>query len=249
MYTRVSDTTKLGMLAVLSLLLSTAYADDQKTVATADTKDGGLALSNHGAIQASGIIAGVVLIILGLFFNYLGVKIVKLLIFLAGFCVVGGLVLYAEYKIRAPLETIAGGILIFLYKVGIALVGALGGFAVATWILSMKSGGLIHSDVGRIIFIVVMIIIGMIAVLFLERPAIIVASSVWGAYALFVGIDCFAKTGFQYTALTFLNAPGAKFETTPKVYGMIAGMAISALLGIVIQFIISRKKASSFKPL
>ncbi|KAJ1954653.1 hypothetical protein GGI12_005742, partial [Dipsacomyces acuminosporus] len=254
MHARLSNNAKLGVLAVLSLLLSTAYAGDQKVIG-ANTADGSLGLTKHGGISASGIVAGVILLIVGLFFNYLGVKIIKLLIFLTGFCVIGGLVLYAEYKIRPPrqdekgraigylvgagvLGLLGGALLIFLYKVGIALLGGLGGFAIASWILSLKSGGLIPSEGGRIGFIIGFVVLGIVAILFLERPAIIVASSIWGAYALFIGIDCFARTGFQDATLTFLKTPGAKFTVTPKVYGMIAGMAVSAVLGIIIQFII-----------
>ncbi|KAI9506057.1 hypothetical protein GGI25_004414 [Coemansia spiralis] len=266
MYTtleKASNARCISLLALLIPLLGIAYAKDAAAVTT---DDGNLALTNHGALVASGIVAGIVLIIIGFFCNYLGYKLVKVLIFLAGFCVVGGLVLYAEYKIRSPHEdekgrqvwylaiaavlgAIAGFILLFLYKVGVALIGALGGFALSTWILAMKSGGLIHSDVGRILFIVACIIIGMVVALFIQRPAIIVASSIWGSYALFVGIDCFARTGFQYTALAFLNTPGATYETSPKVYAMIACMAVSACLGIFVQFWTTRTGKSSFLPL
>ncbi|KAJ2588506.1 hypothetical protein H4R99_007774 [Coemansia sp. RSA 1722] len=244
------------VLAALLMLFLGAVAAD--TVESVTTSDGGLALNSDGGIVASGIIAGIVLIVIGFLFNYFGYKLAKVLVFLAGFCVIGGLVLYAEYKIRAPREDekgrqvwylaiaavfglIGGGLAWFFFNVGIALVGALGGFALATWILAMKSGGVIHSDVGRIIFIVAMIIVGMLAALFLKNPAIIVLSSIWGSYALFVGIDCFARTGFQYTALDFLNTPGAVYETSPKVYAMIAAMAVSALLGIIFQFVLLRK--------
>ncbi|KAJ2063725.1 hypothetical protein GGI17_001511 [Coemansia sp. S146] len=254
----------LAVLALLSLLMvGTASAETVKEI---NTDDGSLALSKHGALIASGIIAGIALILIGFFFNFFGYKLVKVLIFLAGFCVVGGLVLYAEYKIRAPQEDekgrqlwylgvaaicglLGGALLLFLYKVGLALVGALGGFALASWILAMKSGGLIHSDVGRILFIVAFVLVGMAVVFFIERPAIIVASAIWGSYALFVGIDCFARTGFQYTALAFLNAPGAVYETSPKVYAMIAGMAVCACLGIVTQFWTTRTKSGKFLPL
>ncbi|KAJ2520634.1 hypothetical protein H4217_001908 [Coemansia sp. RSA 1939] len=261
--TTSSGSLRLALLALLTLLLGVAYGENTTDAAS----DGGdLALTNHGALVPSGIVAGIVLIVVGFFCNYFGYKLVKVLIFLAGFCVVGGLVLYAEYKIRAPHEdekgrqlwylgiaaiigAIGGLILLFLYKVGVALIGALGGFALATWILSMKSGGLIHSDVGRILFIVALVVGGMVVALFIQRPAIIVASSVWGAYALFVGIDCFARTGFQYTALAFLNAPGATYETSPKVYAMIACMAVSACLGIFVQFWTTRSKKAKFLPL
>ncbi|KAJ2138034.1 hypothetical protein IW139_001804 [Coemansia sp. RSA 353] len=239
-----------------------AAANDTKVT----TSDGGLALANNGALVASGIVAGVVLIVVGFFFNYFGYRLLKLLIFLAGFSAVFGLVLYAEYKIRAPLDTeharqlwylgiaaalgaLGGACVLFAYKVGVALVGALGGFALATWILAMQTNGVIHSDVGRALFIAALVVAGIVAALFIQRPAVIVASAVWGSYVLFVGIDCFARTGFQYTALAFLSTPGAVYETTPKVYAMIACMALSALLGIFAQFRLTRKPKASFIPL
>ncbi|KAJ2722946.1 hypothetical protein GGI07_002958 [Coemansia sp. Benny D115] len=237
--------------ALLTLMLGLAAAAD--TVGQVTTSDGSLALNGNGGLVAGGIVAGIALIVIGVFFNYFGIKFYKVLLFMAGFCVTASLVLYAEYKIRSPREDehgrqvwylavaavvglLGGALMIFLANVGIALVGALGGFALASWILSMKTGGVIHSDVGRILFIVAMVIIGMLLAFFLKKPVIIVSSSIWGSYALFVGIDCFARTGFQYTALDFLNTPGAVYVTSPKVYAMIACMAISALLGIFVQF-------------
>ncbi|KAJ2295118.1 hypothetical protein IWW55_005550 [Coemansia sp. RSA 2706] len=257
--------TQFAWLTVL-LCLFTATAAAAENVKQVGTEDGGLALTDSGALVASGIVAGIALIAIGFFFNYFGYRLVKVLVFLAGFCVVGGLVLYAEYKIRPPhddehgrqlwylgiaaiLGALGGGLMLFLFKVGVALVGALGGFALASWILAMRSGGVIHSDVGRVLFIVALVVAGMVAALFLQRPAIIVASSVWGSYMLFVGIDCFARTGFQYTALAFLNTPGAAYITSPKVYAMIACMALSALLGVVAQFRLTRKPKSAFVPL
>ncbi|KAJ2455684.1 hypothetical protein EV183_000531 [Coemansia sp. RSA 2336] len=255
----------LSLLAVL--LCGFKLASSEDTVKQVDTDDGSLALASNGALVASGIVAGVVLIVVGLFFNFFGYRLVKVLIFLAGFCVVGGLVLYAEYKIRAPLEdekgrqlwylaiaailgAVAGGILLFVYKVGVAFVGALGGFALASWILGMQSGGVIHSDVGRALFIAAFVVVGMIAALVLQRPALIIASAIWGSYILFVGIDCFVHTGFQNTALAFLNTPGAVYVTSPKVYAMIGCMALSAVLGIVAQFRLTRKpKSAAFIPL
>ncbi|KAJ2693071.1 hypothetical protein H4R19_006058 [Coemansia spiralis] len=222
------------------------------------TSDGGVTLGSHGGIVAGGIVAGVGLIAIGLFMTFVGYRLVKALVFLAGFCAMGGLVLYAEYLIRPPHEgekarrlwylaiaavigAAAGSALLFLYKVGIALVGALGGFAAASWILSMRSGGVIHSSTGRALLILALVAAGMAAALFLHRPAVIVLSSVWGAYALFVGIDCFARTGFQSTALAFLDAPGAIYVTSPGVFAMIAGMALAALLGVFVQLRLTSK--------
>ncbi|KAJ2229959.1 hypothetical protein GGH97_006252, partial [Coemansia sp. RSA 475] len=147
--------------------------------------------------------------------------------------------------IAAALGALGGACVLFAYKVGVALVGALGGFALATWILAMQTNGVIHSDVGRALFIAALVVAGIVAALFIQRPAVIVASAVWGSYVLFVGIDCFARTGFQYTALAFLSTPGAVYETTPKVYAMIACMALSALLGIFAQFRLTRKPKAS----
>ncbi|KAJ1880907.1 hypothetical protein LPJ66_011413, partial [Kickxella alabastrina] len=142
------------VLSLLVLLLGTVVGETVKEVTTSD--GGTLALGGNGGLVASGIVAGITLIVLGFFFNYFGYKLFKVLVFLAGFCVVAGLVLYAEYKIRAPLEDekgrqlwylgiaavlglLGGGLMLFLVNVGVALVGGLGGFALATWILSMKT--------------------------------------------------------------------------------------------------------------
>ncbi|KAJ1735926.1 hypothetical protein LPJ61_000299 [Coemansia biformis] len=246
------------LVPALVLLAGAVQAAGVRGAATAD---GGLVLGAHGALAASGIVAGVALIAIGLLMNYLGYRLVKALVFLAGFCVAGGLVLYAEYRIRAPREgekarqlgylataaalgASAGSAALYLSRAGIALVGALGGFALASWALSMRTGATIHSDVGRAVFIMALVAGGVAAALMLQRPAIIGLSSAWGAYALFVGIDCFARTGFQYAALAFLSVPGASFAMSPGVYAMVAGMALSALLGAVVQLRLTAKHKS-----
>ncbi|OMJ16876.1 hypothetical protein AYI70_g6320, partial [Smittium culicis] len=148
---------------------------------------------SKGTITASGIVPGIVLLIISIMFTFFGRIIV----------------LYVEYKIRAPndgentraiiyfivamLCGVLGGVLcLFLYRVGVFLIGVLGGFALANFILTFSATGVFNQNYARIIFIVVFCIIGGVLTLFMERPAIIASSSVYGSYITFVGIDCFA---------------------------------------------------------
>ncbi|OMJ21069.1 hypothetical protein AYI70_g3698 [Smittium culicis] len=208
---------------------------------------------SKGTITASGIVPGIILLIIGIMFTFFGRKLVKAMIFLAGFCFVGIIVLYVEYKIRAPndgentraiiyfivamLCGVLGGVLcLFLYRVGVFLIGVLGGFALANFILTFSATGVFNQNYARIIFIVVFCIIGGVLTLFMERPAIIASSSVYGSYITFVGIDCFAKTGFKESILLIAQGYQSIKGRSSSVYGMLAGTVILAIIGMIVQF-------------
>ncbi|OLY84839.1 hypothetical protein AYI68_g994 [Smittium mucronatum] len=208
---------------------------------------------SKGTVDASGIVAGIILIVFGFIFTFFGRKLVKVLIFLAGVCFVGIFVLYAEYKIRAPQDgestrtliyfivalaigCIGGFVCLFLYKVGIFLVGALGGFALANFILTFSSSGIFSQTYARIIFIVVLAAIGGVITLFIERPAIIIGSSAYGSYISFVGIDCFARTGFKESILLVVYGSQSIKGRPAGVYGMLAGTVVLAIMGMLVQF-------------
>ncbi|KAJ1983749.1 hypothetical protein H4R34_001081 [Dimargaris verticillata] len=203
---------------------------------------------------AEDIIAGILLIVIGFLFCFFGRRLFKLVLFLAGFCVVGLLVLLACFRIRPPhadettrtilyyVAGIIGGVIggiacVCFWFVGLAFIGALGGFAVSVWLLSLKDGGLIESTWGRVLLVVLLVVAGMVIIFFLEKHVIIIATAIWGAYAMMVGIDSFAHTGYrQHLSAIFGGDTAAIYHTSGKVYAMIGSTVALAAIGIIVQY-------------
>ncbi|KAK9763171.1 hypothetical protein K7432_010403 [Basidiobolus ranarum] len=191
-------------------------------------------------------------IIVGFFFCFLGQRFFKLVLFFAGFVTVGFVAYIVCYKIAPPttsskatiylvvsiISGIIGGLLFAcLWKLGLIAIGGLGGFALSMLILSLKDGLLISNSTARYIFIAVFVIIGMMLILFFEKPLLILGTAITGSYSLVVGIDYFARTGFTQQLVDFLNGSGQVFyHTTGAVYGMIATLVVLFIIGSVVQF-------------
>ena len=93
---------------------------------------------------------------------------------------------------------IIGAIIAYkLYRVGLSIVGFLGGAALALLLLSFKTNGIIKSltelgiidvDYGRVIFIVVLGVVGAVLINFFEFPVIVGATALLGSFTVFLGI-------------------------------------------------------------
>ncbi|ORX94155.1 hypothetical protein K493DRAFT_337924 [Basidiobolus meristosporus CBS 931.73] len=211
---------------------------------------------DHAITPQTSIIA-IVMIIVGFFFCFFGHRFFKVIIFLAGFVVVGFIAYVICYEISRPdtstkstiylvvaiVAGIVGGCLFMcIWKLGIAAIGALGGFALAMFILSFGNNMLISSKTGGIIFVIVFVVVGIIAIFFLEKHVVIIATAIAGAYMFIVGIDYFIRTGFTEHLIAFLNGYDRSFyHTNGKIYAMLASLAVMALIGIVVQY-------KSFRP-
>ncbi|KAJ1550566.1 hypothetical protein HK096_006222 [Nowakowskiella sp. JEL0078] len=202
---------------------------------------------------SSGIIAAIYIIV-GLLFVFAGYKLFRIVLFAIGFFIGNTLAYIVLANIDASanwsewvffIAAVVVGILfgfLFLcfYKLGIAGLGAFFGFVLASYILSFKAGGLISSSTGRIIFIVILVVIGLVVALFIEKIAIIVSTSVIGSVGAFVGIDVFAKTGVSQIIISFVSANGRVTGLADTIsvaqYAILIAIAVLAIIGIVIQF-------------
>ena len=79
-------------------------------------------------------------------------------------------------------------------------------------------------------------VIGSILIHFFEKPAIIGSTSLAGAYFTMFGVDVFAKTGFATAFNAFLKNPQFVYEADGKVFWMIVGTVILAIVGVGVQF-------------
>jgi hypothetical protein len=128
-------------------------------------------------------------------------------------------------------------------KIGLLLLGAAAGFTLAMYILAWKQGLLIENEIGRIIFIVAFALIGSILIQFIEKPLIIISTSILGSYLFFIGLDVFLKVGFVAMLQAFLNgnisvSPDL-VESDPKLYAVLASVPVLAMIGVFSQFAMS----------
>ncbi|ORY38423.1 hypothetical protein BCR33DRAFT_720791 [Rhizoclosmatium globosum] len=151
--------------------------------------------------------------------------------------------------VRQTLKTqlkIGGGLLLCIVKLGIAIIGGIGGLFLALFVLGWKEWGLIEYGTGRTVFIVVCVLLGILVAFFVEKHVVIVASSFVGGYSICFGIDCFAKTGFRTASEAFLNSGNSadlvQFKVNPKVISMGVSVVVIAIGGMIIQYRINGGK-------
>jgi hypothetical protein len=204
-------------------------------------------------LTTSSSVIGAIAIIFGLFLLFAGMRLFKLALFAGGFILFSNLAYWIMARVSTeglsdtlmiaiPLVAgVIGGFIAYrLWKFGLSILGFLGGCALAMLLLSMKSGGLIDSQMGRIIFVLAFGIVGGIAIHFFEVPALIGSTSIAGAYSTVFGVDVFLKTGFAAVFQLFVNDPsqaGTLFYTADgKVIGMIAAVVVLTIIGCIAQY-------------
>jgi len=200
------------------------------------------------------IVLGVVSILTGIYFCFLGYRFFRLTMFIVGFWFFGNVAYIilshagvADNTILLIVSIVIGlllGLLLALcYQVGIYLLGALAGYTLALWILSFKAGGLIPSRAGQIIFIVVLAIIGLVLSIFFERFVLIIATSFLGAFLIIFGIDIFVRTGYANVVDGLLNGTFSTIQNeTWQVYLMLAATFVLFLIGVAVQYATSWKR-------
>ena len=129
-----------------------------------------------------------------------------------------------------------------IWRLGLAAIGALGGFFLALFILSCKSDGVIQSGIGRSIFIAIFCILGAILISFFEKPILILSTSIVGSFSFIYGVDIFAHKGFIQAVRVFLGerSLSATYELTGVVIGMLVSVLILAGIGMVVQYRLSK---------
>ncbi|CAO3583525.1 unnamed protein product [Absidia cylindrospora] len=133
---------------------------------------------------------------------------------------------------------LAGLLLSCCFFLAVYLVGALLGFFAALWLLSWVTNGVIQSNWGRAILIIVFVIVGIVLMAFFERILMVIATAFIGSFAIFIGIDVYLKTGFVESVISFLRARSTSIiaEATPQLRGMLGGCLGLAIVGALIQF-------------
>lgn len=236
-------------LLLLLPLLSEAQEDNLATPARNVLREAGF-----GIDLAEGIFSALA-ILTGFLFCFYGKRLFKFSLFLAGlyfFGVTTYLALTnAQDKIdlgenRSTLILIISGVAgvcgallaVCIYRFGIYLIGAVGGFFFSLWLLSiMGSHGQALEGTWRVVFIIGIVIVGIIAMFKAEKHFIVIATSMAGSFAMVLGADSYIDTGYLHLVDSLVG--GAPFDPdsiTPSIYGMIVTTALLSIVGMVVQY-------------
>ncbi|KAI8335432.1 hypothetical protein BC941DRAFT_355463 [Chlamydoabsidia padenii] len=116
-------------------------------------------------------------------------------------------------SVSAGLGLVGAFMGVFFFNFCIYLIGALGGFYLAVWILSWKASLIITVKVAQICFIVGVGMVSGILVYLLETYIIILATAFTGAYLFLFGLDFFAHTGMLNAWLLIFDANPNHFNS------------------------------------
>ncbi|CAO3600233.1 unnamed protein product [Absidia cylindrospora] len=252
----------LYILSIASLLLSfLPLLEGAPLVARAPTDTTSVTLPFTGqAVTIQSIVLSVILFITGAYLCFLGGVHQHFTMFIVGFYVGSNvayiILLNAKDDYGSNSETIllvvsvvvgilAGLLLSCCFFLAVYLVGALLGYFAALWLLSWVTNGLIQTNWGRAILIIVFVIVGIVLMAFFERFLMIIATAFIGSFAIFIGVDIYTKTGFADSVINFLHARSTSViaEATPQLRGMLGGCLGLAIVGSLIQFCQVRRRS------
>eukprot|EP00834_Sanchytrium_tribonematis_P008793 NODE_1186_length_1869_cov_0.490395.p1 type:complete len:221 gc:universal NODE_1186_length_1869_cov_0.490395:568-1230(+) len=119
------------------------------------------------------------------------------------------------------------------YRFCLTILGALAGIYLANVILALKQPILIESQIGRIILVIALAIVGAVLINKVEKVAVVGATSIIGSYFIMLAIDLFANWGFRNAVMLWKTG---NFEVSDdKAYILIAGFILVSIFGFVIQ--------------
>ncbi|KAI7904463.1 uncharacterized protein BX663DRAFT_535859 [Cokeromyces recurvatus] len=215
-------------------------------------------------VTVHGIVFSVILFVTGGYLCFLGGVFQNFTMFIVGFYC-GANIAYiiltnakADYGshtdtillvVSIVVGVIAGGLLCCCFFLAVYLLGALLGYMAALWLLSWNTNGLIQTNWGRAILIICFVIAGIVLMAFLERPVFIIGTAFIGSFAIFCGIDVYAKTGFLELIDQFLHAKNLDLvvNATGALRGMLGGCLGLAIVGSLIQWCMIRRDGSSYR--
>ncbi|KAI9208209.1 uncharacterized protein BJ171DRAFT_578023 [Polychytrium aggregatum] len=213
-----------------------------------------------GPVNAATVILGVLLIVIGGVLLFMGHRLFRFTLFLAGF-VSWGVLAYVVISHIEPPEgwpnrewiylggcvlagAVGGGLYAWQWKLGLVGIGALTGLSFALFLLSWRTGGLVDSLAARYIIMVIFVIIGVVVSFYFEKHVIILGTSLVGAFAIVEGFDFFLNTGFYQASRVFFATNAMKsvgtFVVNNNVYGMLVAVIILWIIGILVQYRINR---------
>jgi len=232
--------------------------DGSLSFTTPDIQDG---TANQHTI--SGYIASIIAIVTGLIFCYFGHRFFKVTLFITGFYIFalcgwllliniepqtgyGGSTEWIFLGVCLVVGLIGGGLFLCVWKLGIACIGAIGGFFLGLLILSFNENGFVTNHVARGVVILVAVIVGIILSFFFDRLIVIFGTSIAGSYVTTLGIDNITHTNFSAAAMKFLDGNhNIVYQINAAVIGMMILFLFLFITGVIFQH---RKHKSPFHP-
>lgn len=212
------------------------------------------------------LIISIVAMVIGLAMAFMGRKLFKATMFVAGFIGVGGATYYVMQTIAIHNDSIhfskvvslavpvaagfiGGCVVIGIVKLGFFLAGAAVGAVIAFMIFSV-----VGAHFGTHAFIIRIVIVGVLALLCgaitvqQEKRLIILITSLGGSYMAFAGADHFVKSGYvQAMHSLLLDEKNIIPSASHKLLAMFGGTIALAVFGFIVQFITNKKKRAGWE--
>lgn len=215
-------------------------------------------------ITVQGIVFSVVLFISGLYLCFVGGVYQNFTMFIVGFYLGSTVAMIVLTNVQEKLGTngdtillvvsiivgiLTGGLLCCCFFLAVYMLGILLGLAAASWLLSWSTNGLIQSEWGRAILFVCFAIAGLLLMVFFERLMFVIATSFIGSFAIFLGIDVYAKTGLLELVQSMYRARSLDLviEATPQLRGMLGGVLGLTIVGALVQWALIRRDSAVYR--
>jgi hypothetical protein len=201
----------------------------------------------------------IVVMLFGLYLTFSGLRMIRTTLFVMGFLlftILGILYLPQLHLLQSHasdtvvllaslgLGLLGGFIAMYLVSFGLFVLGALAGFSLGMIILALHPVAFLETFTGRAVLIIVFVIAGVVLMFYLQKPAIIISTSMIGSFIFFNGLDVFAHVGYiSHTRAFFkgqIELSRASVAANPNLYAVIAGVPVLALIGMFVQFLINR---------
>ncbi|KAI9299844.1 hypothetical protein BJ944DRAFT_273822, partial [Cunninghamella echinulata] len=133
---------------------------------------------------------------------------------------------------------LAGLLLSCCFFLAVYLVGALLGYFVAIWLISIIGTDVFNETWKKVVLIIVLVIVGIVLIAFFERIIMVIATAFIGSFVIFVGIDLYIKTGFAESIVDIIRAKSVDLihQATPQLRGMLGGCLALSIVGCLIQW-------------
>ncbi|OBZ88742.1 hypothetical protein A0J61_03204 [Choanephora cucurbitarum] len=250
-----SKTTTTTTTRVTGTATSTATHTPTSIPASSDPK---IIYGGEGITPQNGV-AGAILIILGLYLMVFGFRSFRITLAVCGFLTFGlitwvGMANNQPYygyinndvtmiAVPAGLGILGAIIYALFWNISIYLVGALGGFALALYVLCCRSDLLITQVVARAAFLVALPVFMSFVTFFAERYILLFTFAFTGAYCFIVGIEFLAHTGYLAGIKSILDGNPyhrVVYSINTKIIVLIVFIGITFLISFAWQFMYNR---------
>ncbi|KAJ5381553.1 uncharacterized protein N7496_003981 [Penicillium cataractarum] len=255
--TTTSNNTTSSKTSHSTYVATTIPSLDGSTDSSSDSEDGtkqkytgGLPLQPQ--ITPAWGVGGIILLLLGAALAFIGIRKQWVHIFLStGFLAALGVTVLIVYVMNPPVSNaIQGGYLVAAFFTGAIFGGLalvfreiteglgclLGGFCTGMWFLTVKSGGLLTGSAAKTGFIIAFTV-GFWCLSFSHYTrsyGLILGTSISGATALVLGIDCYSRAGLKEFWLYIWGLNNSMFPLGTNTYPVTRNIRVELAITVII---------------